>query len=213
MTSGPEPERTCRDAAATPGNNGRDAELAATAARASTGDQDALGRMLARLRGPIVVYCRARAGRGTGTMTSEQVAEEVLRAVCAARPSRTAADTTFLAFVHRIARHTMDDALRAAAQDRDERTRAIPAAGEDGATPVERPTGVSSGAWMRSLLEQLPPSERDVLVLRVAMHCSADDTARVVGSTSAGIRALQHRALSNLRCLLANRAPAGPVGP
>jgi len=50
-------------------------------------------------------------------------------------------------------------------------------------------------------LAQLPPGEREVLVLRVAVGLSAERTAAALGTTPDLVRRVQHQALRRLRAL------------
>ena len=59
--------------------------------------------------------------------------------------------------------------------------------------------------WTAELLRILPPKQREILVLRVAVGLSADETAEAVGSTAGAVRVAQHRALNKLRAELAKR--------
>ena len=59
---------------------------------------------------------------------------------------------------------------------------------------------------LHELLTELPDAQREVLVMRVAMGYSAEETARTVGSTPGAVRVTQHRAMLRLRTLLAKRA-------
>jgi RNA polymerase sigma-70 factor (ECF subfamily) len=52
---------------------------------------------------------------------------------------------------------------------------------------------------MRDLLEVLPPSHRDVLLLRVAVGLTAEETGRALGMSAGAVRVTQHRALNRLR--------------
>jgi RNA polymerase sigma-70 factor (ECF subfamily) len=52
---------------------------------------------------------------------------------------------------------------------------------------------------MRRLLAPLSVRQREILVLRVALGLSAEQTANLVGSTPAAVRAAQYRALTRLR--------------
>jgi RNA polymerase sigma-70 factor, ECF subfamily len=61
-------------------------------------------------------------------------------------------------------------------------------------------------AELRELLDQLPAHHREILVLRVALGMSAEETAATVGSTAGAVRVTQHRALAKLRELAARRA-------
>jgi RNA polymerase sigma-70 factor (ECF subfamily) len=52
---------------------------------------------------------------------------------------------------------------------------------------------------LEALLHLLTPQQREVLVLRIAVGMSAEETAQVVGSTVGAVRVTQHRALNRLR--------------
>ena len=55
---------------------------------------------------------------------------------------------------------------------------------------------------MARLLEVLPAKQREIVVLRVVVGLSAEETADAVGSTPGAVRVAQHRALARLRRLL-----------
>ncbi len=52
---------------------------------------------------------------------------------------------------------------------------------------------------MNALLQTLPEKQREILVLRVVVGMSAEETAEAVGSTAGAVRVAQHRALSRLK--------------
>ncbi|MGH3816140.1 MAG: sigma factor-like helix-turn-helix DNA-binding protein, partial [Pseudonocardiaceae bacterium] len=47
-----------------------------------------------------------------------------------------------------------------------------------------------------------PDKQREILVLRVVVGLSAEETAEAVGSTPGAVRVAQHRALGKLRNVL-----------
>jgi RNA polymerase sigma-70 factor (ECF subfamily) len=57
---------------------------------------------------------------------------------------------------------------------------------------------------MSKLLDLLPDKQREIVVLRVVVGLSAEETAEVVGSTPGAVRVAQHRALGKLREALAS---------
>jgi RNA polymerase sigma-70 factor (ECF subfamily) len=57
---------------------------------------------------------------------------------------------------------------------------------------------------MTKLLARLPDKQREILILRVVVGLSAEETANAVGSTSCAVQVAQHRALGRLRKLLAS---------
>ena len=52
---------------------------------------------------------------------------------------------------------------------------------------------------MRALLGILPEKQREVLVLRLIVGMSAEETAQAIGSTAGAVRVAQHRALAKLK--------------
>ena len=54
------------------------------------------------------------------------------------------------------------------------------------------------------LMERLPGQQREVLVMRVAVGMSTEETAAALGLTPGAVRVTQHRALARLRTLLAD---------
>ena len=55
----------------------------------------------------------------------------------------------------------------------------------------------------RRLLDLLPPHQRELLLLRVVVGLSAEETGAALGMTPGAVRVAQHRALSRLRTLAA----------
>jgi RNA polymerase sigma-70 factor (ECF subfamily) len=60
------------------------------------------------------------------------------------------------------------------------------------------------------LMQRLPAQQREILILRVAVGLSADETAAALGMSAGAVRVAQHRALGKLRTLVAE-AEAGDV--
>jgi RNA polymerase sigma-70 factor, ECF subfamily len=182
----------------------REAELDTLAGMAAAGDKDALNRLLGLLRTPVVRYCRARMGEGIGLQTAEDVAQDVLFAVCGALGRYRPGETAAMAFVYGIARNKVVDAFRAAGRDHSDPTEAVPDAFSDGPGPETAAVLGTEVSELRTMLEQLPATHREVLVLRIALQFSAEETALAVGSTSGAVRVTQHRAMAKLRAMLAD---------
>ncbi len=184
-------------------------ELDELALRASEGDAKALSELLDRIRGPVLWQCRARMhGRAIGQQTPEDIAQEVLIAVCGALGRFRPAETRWMAFVYGIVRNKVIDAFRAAGRDRSEPMQELPDhVDDDGAGPEAAVLRSADRALLHALLAELPELQREVLVLRVAIGYSAEETARTIGSTPGAVRVTQHRAMVKLRALLAKRMP------
>jgi RNA polymerase sigma-70 factor, ECF subfamily len=185
-----------------------DTELDELALRASGGDRQALSELLDRIRGPVVWQCRSRMnGRTIGQQTAEDIAQEVLIAVCGALGRFRPAETRWMAFVYGIVRNKVIDAYRAAGRDRSEPMEDLPdhIDDDDRAGPEAAVLRSADRALLHELLDQLPELQREVLGLRVAMGYSAEETARMIDSTAGAVRVTQHRAMMKLRALLAER--------
>lgn len=52
---------------------------------------------------------------------------------------------------------------------------------------------------MNDLLSTLPEKHREILILRLVVGMSAEETAAAVGSTAGAVRVAQHRAIAKLK--------------
>lgn len=148
---------------------------AAADPRPNPGDPDAV---IASVRPLAVRYCRARIGRrGSSFASADHVAGQVCLAVLAALPAHR--DRPLLALVHRIASREVAPHVPA---------------GEETPAPQGEPT-----ERMAALLRVLPERQREIVVLRVAVGLSVEETATAVGSTPGAVRLAQHQALALLR--------------
>lgn len=171
---------------------------------AIAGDRSAMERLLASIQPLVVRYCRARVGRQERSHASaDDVAQEVCLAVLTALPSYRDQGRPFLAFVYGIAAHKVADAHRAAARNRAEPVPEFPDAPELRDGPEQRAMNGELSSRMARLIGTLPTKQREILVLRVVVGLSAEETADAVGSTPGAVRVSQHRALNRLRKSLA----------
>ena len=172
-----------------------------TSVRAAVeGDPRAIERVLASIRPLVVRYCRARVGRQERNFASaDDVAQEVCLAVLTALPGYRDQGRPFLAFVYGIAAHKVADAHRAAGRNRSEPVADVPDGPEKDAGPEQRALRQELTAQMNDLLQVLPDKQREIVLLRVVVGLSAEETAEAVGSTPGAVRVAQHRALARLR--------------
>jgi RNA polymerase sigma-70 factor, ECF subfamily len=172
-------------------------DLAEIVAAAVVGDRAATERLLNYVRPLIVRYCRAQIGRQERTFASaDDVAQEVCLTVLTALDGYRHQSGPFLAFVYGIAAHKVADAHRMAARNRTEPVAEVPDEPHTDLGPEQR---MELTGQMTELLKVLPPKQREILVLRVVVGLSAEETADAVGSTPGAVRAAQHRALARLR--------------
>ena len=168
-----------------------------------SGDERARGRLLAELHPLVLRYCRARLGRQETVMGSaDDVAQEVCLAVVSALPGYTLKGLSFRAFVYGIAAHKVTDAFRAIGRNRTEPMADLPDTPVLNDGPENRLLAGEQTERLGGLLHTLTPRQREVLVLRIAVGLSAEETAQVVRSTPGAVRVTQHRALNRLRGML-----------
>ena len=174
--------------------------LDASVGAAVEGDPRAIDRVLASIRPLVVRYCRARVGRQERSFASaDDVAQEVCLAVLTALPGYRDQGRPFLAFVYGIAAHKVADAHRAVGRNRSEPVADVPDEPETEAGPEHRAMQQDLSRRMKDLLDVLPDKQRDIVLLRVVVGLSAEETAEAVGSTPGAVRVAQHRALARLR--------------
>jgi len=177
-------------------------------ARAVNGDRDALREVLETIRPIVYRYCRARVGTAERSgLSADDVAQEVCLAAITALPRYKDQGRPFLAFVYGIAAHKVADAHRAAGRNRAEATDTLPDRPSTTAGPEQMAIDSESAARMSKLLEILPEKQREILVLRVVVGMSAEETAEAVGSTAGAVRVAQHRALARLKSELNGMGP------
>ena len=177
--------------------------LDAVVAKAVAGDRDALQEVLATIRPIIVRYCRARVGTTERSgLSADDVAQEVCLAAITALPRYKDQGRPFLAFVYGIAAHKVADAHRAAGRNRADPMDVVPERSSNDASPEQLAIDSESSARMAVLLQTLPEKQREILILRVVVGMSAEETAETVGSTPGAVRVAQHRALAKLKAEL-----------
>jgi RNA polymerase sigma-70 factor (ECF subfamily) len=180
-------------------------DFAVLVAAAVNGERDAVERVLRWVRPLVLRYCRARVG-GHAFASADDVAQEVCLAVLTALPGYRDQGRPFLSFVYGIASHKVADAHRNAARNRADLVPELPERPELADGPEAQVLQNEVTGRMAKLLHNLPERQREVLILRVVVGLSAEETAEAVDSTPGAVRVAQHRALSRLRTLLTARA-------
>jgi RNA polymerase sigma-70 factor, ECF subfamily len=178
--------------------------LDAVVADAVAGDRDALREVLETIRPIVVRYCRARVGTfERSDLSADDVAQEVCLAAVMALPRYRDRGRPFLAFVYGIAAHKVADAYRAVGRDLSYPTESVPERLSSEPGPEQSAMDADSVTRMTELLGVLPDKQREILILRVVVGLSAEETAQAVGSTAGAVRVAQHRALARLKSEIA----------
>ncbi len=181
----------------------------ALAKAAVEGDRSAVERLLMAVQPLVLRYCRARIGRQNRAYASaDDVAQETCFAMLKALPRYQDQGRPFLAFVYGIAAHKVADAHRAAARNQAEPMAEVPDSPEQRDGPDQQAENRELSGTMAQLMSSLPWKQREILVLRVVVGLTAEETADAVGSTPGAVRVAQHRALTRLRKCLTPLAAA-----
>ena len=172
--------------------------------RAVAGDTQATHDLLAHVHPLALRYCRTRLSRlpGDARHFVDDLAQEVCLAVLCALPRYRDTGRPFEAFVVAIAAHKVADLQRAAmrcpgstAVPSDE----MPERPDDSLGPEERALLSSDAERAKKLLASLPEHQRELVLLRVAVGLTAEETGQMLGMSPGAVRVAQHRALSRLR--------------
>ncbi|WIM68162.1 sigma-70 family RNA polymerase sigma factor [Corynebacterium breve] len=175
-----------------------DAELARLVPLAAAGDRRALQDIIRIIHPMVLRYARARIGGGR-TPTPEDIAQEICLAVATSIEKYVDRGKPFMAFVYGIAFNKVADAHRSMARDKMSPTEEVPDDVNDESTPEEYALVTDGSNRVRELLDLLSDKARDIIILRVFVGLSAEETASAVGSTAGAVRVAQHRALATLR--------------
>ena len=174
--------------------------LDAAVAEAVAGSRDALREVVETIRPIVVRYIRARLGTTERVgLSADDVAQEVCLAAIQALPRYQDQGRPFLAFVYGIAAHKVADAHRAAARNKSDPTDVVPERYSPDVGPEQMALQADTSQRMSKLLAVLPDKQREILILRIVVGLSAEETADAVGSTPGAVRVAQHRALATLK--------------
>ncbi|MDO5031246.1 sigma-70 family RNA polymerase sigma factor [Corynebacterium sp.] len=175
-----------------------DQKLADLVPHAVDGSRRALQGIMRIIHPQVLRYCRARIGGGRQP-TAEDVAQEVCLAVATSIDSYEDKGRPFMAYVYGIAFNKVTDAHRAMGRDQSNPTDEVPENAEESATPEESALAMDGSNRVRALLDTLSDKARNIIILRVFVGLSAEETAEIVDSTPGAVRVAQHRALAQLR--------------
>ena len=107
-----------------------------------------------------------------------------------------------MAFVYGIASHKVADAMRSAARVKADPTDVLPESVDFSTGPEQVALDNDASRRMAALLQVLPEKQREILVLRLVVGMSAEETAETIGSSPGAVRVAQHRALAKLKKLM-----------
>jgi len=178
-------------------------------AAAQAGDRDAFGRLYARYVAQVqrVVTAKVRDRHLAEDLTSETFAQ-ALRAINAV--SDRGRDVGV--WLHVIARNRVRDHAKSCRARYDAPVAEIPVTAAAGLSPEDVVVAREAAATVRCHVARLGTDQRQVLYHRFVEDRTVTQTATVMGRSAASVRALQYRAMANLRTALAADDRTGSAG-
>lgn len=146
------------------------------------------------------------AARVPSRQEAEDVTEEVfVGALQSAGSLRAGDEAGFLAWLYQIARYKLADRLRR--QYRRPTVALDPALEVPDAdpTPEEAALDADASAAVQAALDELTPEQREVITMKFMLDYDNAKAASILGKSPGAINQLQHRALAQLRKILARR--------
>lgn len=172
-----------------------DDDVAATVARARSGDMDAVGELVARYRPTVFRYCLARLGEREA---ADDATQETCIAMMRALPRYRDEGRPFVAFVVGIAVNKVAESRRRAGRRREDVSGTVPDTADPAGDPAEAAVASTEAARALRHVALLPRRQQEIVLLRVA-GLYAEEVAATLGMTAGAVRVAQHRALTRLR--------------
>lgn len=169
--------------------------------RARNFDQEALAEIYHRYADKIYQYIFHRVG---SRPTAEDLTADVFVRMLEAIERNSFARTSLRAWLYRVAHNIVVDHYRAQPDQQplllDERLGVVSG---DSRPRIE---ASFAQAGLRTALSRLTEKQQQVIVLRFGEGMTAPEVAEVLGTTEGAVRALQHRAIAQLREILEEAA-------
>lgn len=169
-----------------------------TLAAARAGAEWAWAAIYRDLAPAVVGYLRAR-----GAHEPEDLTGEVFLQVVRDLPRFEGGEREFRAWVFVIAHHRLLDESRGRARRPVDLEPDGPVVASDFEDVETRVMESTSSEGIRRIIDQLPPDQRDVLLLRVLGDLTVQQVSEAVGKSAGAVKALQRRGLASIKRTLA----------
>ena len=177
-----------------------EASLDSDVLAAQRGDRAALERVLVEVRRAVLRYLLARR---IPLGDAEDLAQEVCVSVMGVVPTWQDQGRPFWAYVFTVVRGRVADRARRDARGRETATENLPERVDTASGPEELAVLRESSSHLADLLDTLPPTQRDALVLRVVVGLSPAEVAEALGLAHGSVHVLVNRAVNKLRASMA----------
>ena len=174
-------------------------------AAARAGDPPAFGELWACYAPAVAAFARAR-----GAAEPDEIASEVFFGVFGRLADFRGDEDAFRGFLYTVAHRRVVDEHRR----RSRRPETVTWHGDQDDVPLpsaeDEVVRNLGDAWAYQTVARLSPDQADVLLLRVFGDLTVEQTAQVLGKRPGAVKALQRRALSALRRILAEESGTPP---
>jgi RNA polymerase sigma-70 factor (ECF subfamily) len=171
-------------------------DLASIVARAQAGDQSAFQLIYEHFADPLFRYLYARCG--DASLAEELAGDLWVRVVERLPRFQLQGDdhvAAFAAWLYQIARNLVIDMYRRRGEQHVDLPETLVA---PAARPDEQILAAEAEQELRSVIEQLTPEQREVILLRFFEERSNAEVARLTGRSEGAVKVMQHRALGTL---------------
>lgn len=151
----------------------------------------ALEQLYASVAGAVAGYLRVQ-----GAVDPEDLTSDVLYKALTGLARFDGDEARFRSWVFTIAHNSLVDERRRVARRPVVTEAEVDVVGGNAEEDALRRLGTER---VRRLCAQLPPDQRDVLLLRMAAGMTLEETATALGKSVGAVKALQHRAVEALR--------------
>jgi RNA polymerase sigma-70 factor (ECF subfamily) len=173
--------------------------------RAQAGDEVALESAMAEIRRGVLRFLIVR---GHSLHDAEDLTQDICLNLLRSMPGWRDTGSSYWAFVFSVTRNKVADRHRTVGRDRSVPLAEPPEVADTDPGPEEQVLVAEGVGRMAELLDELSPTHRDLLVLRVVVGLNTQETADTLGLSRGSVHVLQHRALAKLRTLTARRSAA-----
>lgn len=137
---------------------------------------------------------------------AEDITEEVfVGALQSVSGLRATDEVGFLAWLYQIARHKLADRLRQQYRRPTEPLNPTLELADGDPTPEEAVVQTAERAAVRAALAGLTPEQQEVIMMKFVLEYDNAKAASILGKSSGAINQLQHRALAQLRKIMAKK--------